>query len=535
MAGGRFKVSTIFRAVDKMSAPVAKMSGRVKKFGLTVGQNFNRIQKRAKKLGTAILGVGAAFTGFALIAGRAAFTVLKAGADFEQAITDVGAVGLKSRGEIAELEAQALELGRTTKFTATESARAMEILAKAGFKNQQILAATPAVLNAAAAAGVEMATVADVVASSLKGFGLEAEHAGDIADLLALASSRTNSTIVSLGESLRNVSATAKQLNVPIADAVTGVALLQDVGLDASVAGSSLNTMMTKLGTVTPTVEKKLKKLGISIKDDAGNMRALPDVLGQFAEGASKTEGNLERIGMFAELVGLRGAKAALVLKDMAASGRFKELNDELRNARGSAEAMAAIRMDTLTGDMTKLGSAIEGLKIDVFKNANGELRQIVQGVTAWIAANRTLLVAMASDPFGWLREAQYLAEDFFNILAKIYNTILNIIPGTRILKSIFNIPDLPTFDSAAADAQRTSAGARGLGFGTGAGPGLGGLQPEVQSPVERAAQGGGAVDELLIKGAPPGSEIKSKRKRPGSPRIRLPASGGEFVFLGGG
>jgi len=531
MAGGRFKVSTIFRAIDKMSGPVAKMSGRVKKFGLSMGQNFNRVQKKVKKLGTALLGVGAAFTGFALIAGRAAMHVLKAGAEFEQAITDVGAVGLKSRSEIADLEKQALELGRTTKFTATESARAMEILAKAGFKNQEILAATPAVLAAAAAAGVEMATVADVVASSLKGFGLEAQHAGDIADMLALASSRTNSTIVTLGESLRNVSATAKQLNVPIADAITGVALLQDVGLDASVAGSSLNTMMTKLGTITPTVEKKLKKLGISIKDDAGNMRALPDVLGQFAEGAKDTEGNLERIGLFAEMVGLRGAKAALVLKDMAESGRFKELNDEIAKARGSAEAMAAIRMDTLTGDMTKLGSAIEGLKIDVFKNANGELRQIVQNMTNWIAANRVLIVAMASDPFGWLREAQNLIENAlfsFGRLADKINNFFGSFSGSNF------VPKKTVLSQEEIDAQRATQGARGLGFGTGA-PGLGGLQPEVQSPVERAAKGDGAVDELLIKGAPSGSEVKSKRKRPGSPRIRLPASGGEFMFSGGG
>ena len=191
--------------------------------------------------------VGAAVGAASLAAGAGLAWAGKSGLEFEEAMSKVGAVGLKSRDQIMDLEKEALRLGATTKFTATQSANAMEVMARAGFSNQEILGGVGGVLSAAAASGLEIAEVANHVSNALKGMGMEVvdsttgmNNAARVADVLALASARTNSSIGSLGESLANVAGTASDLKVPFEDVVSAVALLQDTGLDASVAGSAL-------------------------------------------------------------------------------------------------------------------------------------------------------------------------------------------------------------------------------------------------------------------------------------------------------
>lgn len=417
MPGRRFSVSTVFRAVDRFSLPIKKMEKGVRRFARKTERALNRAARKAGKFFRAFRKGGRVLAVVGLAFGVAARQVIKAGADFEQAITNVGAVGLRTRGQIRALEEQAKRLGATTKFTATESANAMEILAKAGFKNQEILAAVPGVLDAAAASGLEMAEVANVVSNALKGMGLQASEASRVSDVLALASARTNSTIGSLGDSLANVSSTARQLSVPLEDVVASVALLQDVGLPATVAGSAMNTMLTKLATPTAALEKKMRKFGVKLKDVHGDMLPLPEVLENFGKAAKKSGGNLEVVAFFAELVGLRGQKAATNLKDLFASGRFSKLAEELRDAEGAAKKMAELRMDTLLGDITILKSTWEGIKIDIFDSSASDLRDMVQSMTTFLRQNKLLITALAGDPFGAFREMARNVEDISDVL----------------------------------------------------------------------------------------------------------------------
>jgi len=410
---GRFTTKTVFQAVDRFSRPVAKMQGRMDLFQRTGNRMARNVSGAFGNVARTLSRVTLVFGAAGAAAAYASARFLKAGADYEQAITNVGAVGLRTRQDIAELDTLAQRLGATTKFTATESANAMEILAKAGFANQQILSATPGVLNAAAASGLEMAEVANVVSNALKGMGLEATQAGHVADVLALASARTNSTIGSLGESLSNVSSTARQLSIPFEDVVTSVALLQDVGLDASVAGSAMNTMLTKLAKPTKGLEHRMKRLGVQLKDSQGDLVPLPMLLSDFGKAAQKSGGNLEVVAFFADLVGLRGQKAATNLKDLFESGKFSALSAELTKASGKAEEMAELRLDTLQGDVVKLKSAWEAVRVGVFEGYKDDLREITQLTTELIRENQSLLVSMASDPAGGWREATHVFEDW--------------------------------------------------------------------------------------------------------------------------
>jgi TP901 family phage tail tape measure protein len=336
------------------------------------------------KRGAVVIAAGLAVTTGAMA------NVISTGAGFEQAIVNVGAVSLKTRDQIADLEKQALELGRTTKFTSTQAANAMEIMAKAGFTQQDILKATPAVLSAAAASGMEIAETANIVSNALKGMGLETSEAARVADVLALASTRTNSTIGSLGDSLSLVSESARRLKIPLEEVVSAVALMQDVGLPASVAGSAMNTMLNKMAAPSTKMEKKMKKLGISFEDTEKNMLPLTEVLAQFAKGAGT--GNMEQIAFFAELVGLRGAKAAGVLADMNKAGKLSDLTEQLKNAKGVAEKMAVLRMSTFEGSMLLLGSAVDAVKVKIFGLNSGPLKDTVDLFTAWVSANEDLI-----------------------------------------------------------------------------------------------------------------------------------------------
>jgi TP901 family phage tail tape measure protein len=351
-----------------------------------------------------------------------AYTIGKTGSEFEQAITNVAAVGLQTRKEIGALEAKALELGAKTKFTATQAAQGMEILRRAGFASHEVLVGVSGVLDAAAASGLEMAEVADHVSNVLKGMGrsskeaakavkemgltggaaaemtrsltMDASQATRVADVLALASSRTNSTIGTLGESMRNVAATARDLRVPFEDVVAGVAALQDVGLDASVAGSAMNTMLTKLAAPTAALKRKLNDLGVAFEDSKGNALPFIQILANLSKGGDKAGGTMKRVAFFSELVGLRGQKAASNLAMLFKTGKFGKLAAELRNAEGAAKKMAEIRMATLQGDLLKLGAAVDDVKIAFYGVKSGGLRDVVQTITAWVGANKKLAVS---------------------------------------------------------------------------------------------------------------------------------------------
>lgn len=402
---GRFDIETVFKARDMVSGVMRRMDARVGAGARRMDRSLRSVDRRFGQIHGGIMRVGKAAAGLSLAGGAAALAIGKTGAEFEQAITGVGAVGLKTRDQIADLEAKAKSLGATTKFTATEAAGAMETMARAGFKNTEILSGIDGVLSAASASGLEIGEVANHVSNALKGMGLETSEAGRVSDVLALASSRTNSSIGSLGESLKNVASTARQFKIPLEDTVAGVALLQDVGLDASVAGSAMNTMLTKMAKPTAAITKQMDEFGVTFKDAEGNMLPFQEVLANISKASKESGGNMDQVAFLAELVGLRGQKAAANLKDLFDSGRVATLTKDLENAEGAAAKMAAIKMNNTIGDMTLLGSAIDAVKVALFETESGPLRGVIQKTTAWVGANQDLIVSKFQEWMAFFRD----------------------------------------------------------------------------------------------------------------------------------
>ncbi len=397
-----------------MSGVLAKIERRVSTFASNASSSLKSIDEANDRI---LHGFGA-FAEKALHVGAvvggalsAAFAhVTHTGAEFEQSITNVGAVMGKTRSQIGELEKSAMSLGVTTQFSSSEVAEAMEFMARKGFDSEEILQGIPGVLNAVAASGEGMAEVATVVGSSIRGFGLEAKEAGYVANLLAFTAEKTGAKITDMGTALAIAAPTAKALGVSIDDTAAAVGLLQKTGIDSSTAGSAVATMLAKISHPSKEAADKMKSMGIAFQDSQGNMLSFRDVLGQFVKAGDKAGGNMSKMSFFAELVGLRGDKAALGLERMAKSGEFDKLLASLKNTGNYAERVAQIRMDTTTGSWKLLTSTIEVVETRLFSLYNGPLRKVIDRTNSWLGSNQDLVVAKFADA---LTAAQFALELF--------------------------------------------------------------------------------------------------------------------------
>lgn len=386
-----------------MTAPVARMSAAVSKFADSASKQIAKLDDELSKVqnvlstGVKYAAAGAAATGVAIA------SVVKTGADFEQAIANVGAVSLMTAKEVGVLRKRALELGASTRYSATEVAEAFENMGRAGFSNEQMLTGIEGVLSAAAAEGAGIGEIAETISKVIKGMRLDqtgdmGKQATRVADVLALASARTNASILSLGESMKTLGPTAAQFNIPLETSVAMVSLLQDAGLDASQAGTNLASALTKLTDPSKETAAMVAQMGISFEDASGNMKSAEKIFAEMTAALSKSKGNYKQAAFFAKLVGIDSQKAVINLEDMFKSGRAKGLIDELNQAAGVTNKMAKLRMDTFSGDVEQLGGAIDTLKIQLFSMQSGPLRGVVQELTKWIEANGQLYATKLGD-----------------------------------------------------------------------------------------------------------------------------------------
>jgi TP901 family phage tail tape measure protein len=422
----RFSVEAVFSVANRFSQPLNRFGSEINKVSSALNKRLGQLDRFNDKLVGGFTRTAAGLAALAVPLGFLGGKVISTGAQFEQAITDVGAAWLLTRDQIEPLEKLAIDLGSTTKFTATEAANAMEIMAKSGFNMGEVMAGVGGILDAASASGEGIAETADHVSSIMKGMGLSAKDAFGpwasqtqrVADVLAAVSIETKSSIGSLGESMKNVAPVARQLGIPLEDVVMAVGLLQDVGLDASEAGTATATMLTKLAKPADEVAAKMRKMGIAFQDSHGNALPLRDILGQFAIAAKESGGNMDSLAFFADLVGLRGQKAALNLQEMLVSGKFDALAASMKNVHGRASEVANLKMNTTLGDWEKFTSALDGVQTKIFNLESGPLRNVIQRMTSWVEVNEDLIISKTGE---W-------AEKLFNSLDKIANNLPTIL-----------------------------------------------------------------------------------------------------------
>ncbi|MCM1245909.1 MAG: phage tail tape measure protein [Roseburia sp.] len=361
-----------------------KISGKVDNSLNAVSQKVDKAFSKMTKLAKTATLVGGSAAAAALTG------AVQAGSSFESQMSTVEAISGATATQIEQLEKKAKEMGATTKFTATESGQAMEYMAMAGWKTNDMLNGISGIMDLASASGEDLASTADIVTDALTAFGLQAKDSGHFADILAQASSNSNTNVSMMGETFKYVAPIAGSLGYTAEDAATSIGLMANAGIKSSQAGTTLRKIMTETAGGITLVSKAYAKAGektgkykIETANADGSMKEWSTTVDSLREQFSKmTE---EEQAANAESIAGKTAMSGLLAIVNASEKDYKKLTNSINNASGAAKRMADVRMDNLQGDVTIFQSALEGKGIELYEEIKEPLRDIVQNATDWL------------------------------------------------------------------------------------------------------------------------------------------------------
>lgn len=360
---------------QELSAQIDDLSQRQQEAAQSAEQYQNNAVSAFQAAGDALAAAGIV-AGIKEIGAAYVGTVQAAG-EFGATMSNVEALSGASRQEMALLNAQAKELGATTKFTANESGEAMGYMGMAGWNAQQTLAGMPGVLDLAAASGEDLAGVADIVTDSLTGFGMTAADTGRFVDVLATASTKSNTNVSMLGESFKYVAPLAGTLGYTAEDTAVMLGLMANSGIKASQAGTTLRTALTNMVSPTKDQAAEMERLGLSLTDASGQMLPMLDMADNLRaafSGMSEAEQSAAASTIFG-----KEAMSGMLAIINASEADYNNLAKSIQNSAGAAGRMADIKLDNLAGDLTLLQSAADGLSLSIGEQFMPQARGLVQ------------------------------------------------------------------------------------------------------------------------------------------------------------
>ncbi len=358
--------------------------------------------------------LGGAATAVTALGGAA----IKVGSDFEAGMSEVQAVSGASGEALEQLKEKAKEMGAKTKFSATESAEAMNYMAMAGWKTEEMLGGIEGIMNLAAASGEDLATTSDIVTDALTAFGMSASDSTHFADILAAASSNANTNVGLMGETFKYVAPLAGSLGYSAEDTATAIGLMANAGIKGSQAGTALRSIMTRLAKPTKESQAAMDALGLSITDSSGKMKPLSEIVGDMREGFSGlTE---DEKASYAAMLGGQEAMSGLLAIVNASDKDFEKLSGAINDCNGSAAEMAEIMQDNLQGQITILQSGLEGLGVSLYETMQDTAKDVVKEAQGMV---QQLQDAFNEGGF------QGLVGAFGNVLAQIVQRIAEAAP----------------------------------------------------------------------------------------------------------
>lgn len=412
----------------------ATLKNRINEANTALQNNSKRVeqaqkaQKVAERRDSAQQNLFAAGSNF-VMAQQAAETIMspivgtiEVAAEFQAAMSKVKAITGATSEEFSRLEAEAKRLGRTTPFTAKQSADAMTYLGMAGWNTEQILAGMPGLLNLATASGTDLARTADILSDDLTAFGLSAEHAAHMADVFTLTATRTNTNVEMIGETMKYAAPVARGYGATMEETAALTGLMANAGVKASQAGTSLRAGFLRLAGPPKKASKALDELGISLSDatreqeearatllslgidmDSFSGSSAHKMVGIITELRDKTAG-LTGEQKLATLSAIFGTNAATGWLNVLEAGPevFEELTKQMENCDGQAELTAGIMQDNAQGALTRFKSAAEGAALAIgekFLPYVGKIAdkgaEMAQSIGEWAEKHETLILTI--------------------------------------------------------------------------------------------------------------------------------------------
>lgn len=361
-------------ALERLNAQQNNFSPKLQQIGVKMGQFSEKTENVAKAI--APVSAGAAALGTASI---------KTAADFDSAMNQIAATkGISTvDAEMQQFRDQAMKLGGETAFTSAQAAEGLNILSMAGFDTTDAIAMSTDMLNLASAGQISMGNSATYLATTLKGFGMEATGAGKIADKIAKGSSAAATDVDQLGAAFADASSTSKSYGLDIDD--VGVALLRlaNQNVLGSAAGTSLAALEKNLYQASDQGKQMMDQLGVSAYTSKGEAKSLNDVVNELRD-SMKGMSEQEQAETLSKIFDIQGADAfrkmiATTDKDLA------EFSDAMKKSEGAAANMAATQQEGLNGALTSLGSAFDNAKIKIGSFFTGPLEKGADWLTGLI------------------------------------------------------------------------------------------------------------------------------------------------------
>lgn len=263
-----------------------------------------------------------------------------------------------------QMRKQAQDLGASTRYSASEVAEGMNYMAMAGWSAEQTMAGIPAVLDLAAASGENLGTTSDIVTDAMTAFGMQAEQAGEFADILAAASSNANTNVSMMGDTFKYVAPVAGSLGFNAKDTAIAIGLMANSGIKGSQAGTALRAGLVNLVNPSEAAQKAMDTLGISVTDSEGNMKSFRTIMGDLREkmgGLSETQ----KASAAATIFGKEAMSGWLAIIN-SSDKDFNKLTNAIDNSQGSTKRMVNTMEGGIGGAFRNLKSAIEGLGIAI-------------------------------------------------------------------------------------------------------------------------------------------------------------------------
>lgn len=344
--------------------------------------------------------------------------VVQVGSAFEASMSEVQAISGATGAELEKMSAKAKQLGSSTKFSATEASQAFKYMALAGWDTNKSISAIDGVLQLAAASGMDLAAASDMVTDYLSAFGMEADQATYMADMLAYAQSHSNTTAEQLGEAYKNCAA---NLNASGQDIETTTALLEGManqGKKGSEAGTQLAAIMRDLTAKMDEGAIQIGETSVAVMDAHGNFRDLTDIITD-VDAATQGMGDAEKAAALAttftsdSITGLN-----LILNE--GIGKIAGYEEELRNSNGAAADMADTMQNNLQGKITAAGSALEGLGIAAYDYISGPAGAVIDLATGMFKGLTDILSPQLDTAHKLLADAESTSEAVQAIYDKI-------------------------------------------------------------------------------------------------------------------
>lgn len=394
-----FKIESIFTGVDRLSRPVNKMGASISRFNrrATTGMSAmsGTFDGMVSTFRTGSIAIGVAVGAAALVLVDAA----KVGATFEQSITNAMAKfpgGIKRGTEaFRELEDAAKHVGKTTEFTASQTAEAINFLASAGFTAKQAIGALPGVVDLATASQTGLAEATLIATKTLGAFGLRAKdpiqltkNLTRVNDVFAKTVNSSSATMESLFEVVRNGGPAFKAAGFDLETFAAIAGAMANASIDGSKAGTAMKQMAIKLAKPSELAARQMKELGVQVKNAEGGFTGMLEILRQVDAGFDRLDvGKVDRLANLSEIFGDRAVGPVATLLENGILD-LKAYRDEFFEVEGMSKRVAETMRNTVAGSFKTLASAIESVKIELFGDKRNLLKQDLDDLTTWVRDN---------------------------------------------------------------------------------------------------------------------------------------------------